>query len=481
MESLKEKTAKGLFWGGLNSTMQQIIGLAFGILLGRLLSPSDYGMMAMISIFSLIATTLQSSGFPTALANIQNPKDEDYNSVFWFNILIGISAYLILFFCAPLIGDYYHTEKIVPLCRYAFLSIVFASFGTAQNAYLFKNLKAKQQAKSGIFAVFISSMVGAICAFNGLAYWSLATQGLIFVLFNTIMAWHYSSWRPSIHHITFQPVRKMFRFSCKMLASSITTNINNNILNIMLGHYFSPHDTGNYNQAYQWDSKCFSLVQGMVNQVAQPVLVNLRSEGDKQIQAFRKMMRFTAFISFPLLFGFGLVAKEFIVIALTAKWLVSAEFIQILCISGATMPIFSLLSNMVISKGKSGIYFWCTFGLGVVQIIVMLLTWPLGIRAMVIAYTILNVGWLFVWQYFVKRLAGYHLSMFFRDTLPFALAAFGVMAATHFTTLAIHNLILLLICRVFMAVILYYLVMKVAKVKILNECQKFILSKFKKS
>ena len=111
----------------------------------------------------------------------------------------------------------------------------------------------------------------------------------------------------------------------------------------------------------------------------------------------------------------------------------------------------------------------------------MLLTWPLGIRAMVIAYTILNVGWLFVWQYFVKRLAGYHLSMFFRDTLPFALAAFGVMAATHFTTLAIHNLILLLICRVFMAVILYYLVMKVAKVKILNECQKFILSKFKKS
>ena len=146
METLKEKTAKGLLWGGLNSGIQQVIGLAFGIVLGRLLVPADYGMMAMISIFSLVATALQDSGFRTALTNLKDPKAEDYNSVFWFNIIMASSLYAILFFAAPLIGDYYHTPKVVPLCRYAFLSIVIASFGTAQSAYLFKNLKAKQQA-----------------------------------------------------------------------------------------------------------------------------------------------------------------------------------------------------------------------------------------------------------------------------------------------------------------------------------------------
>jgi O-antigen/teichoic acid export membrane protein len=145
METLKEKTAKGLLWGGLNSGVQQVVGLAFGIVLGRLLAPSDYGMMAMISIFSLVATALQDSGFRTALTNLKDPRPEDYNSVFWFNIVVATTLYTLLFFAAPLIGDYYHTERVVPLCRYAFLSIIIASLGTAQSAYLFKHLKAKQQ------------------------------------------------------------------------------------------------------------------------------------------------------------------------------------------------------------------------------------------------------------------------------------------------------------------------------------------------
>ena len=149
METLKEKTAKGLLWGGLNSGVQQVVGLAFGIVLGRLLSPSDYGMMAMISIFSLVATALQDSGFRTALTNLKDPRPEDYNSVFWFNIIVATTLYAALFLAAPLIGDYYHTERVVPLCRYAFLSIIIASLGTAQSAYLFKHLKAKQQAAAG--------------------------------------------------------------------------------------------------------------------------------------------------------------------------------------------------------------------------------------------------------------------------------------------------------------------------------------------
>ena len=474
MSTLKEKTAQGLLWGGLNSGIQQLVGLAFGIVLGRLLSPSDYGMMAMISIFSLVATALQDSGFRTALTNIEHPKHEDYNSVFWFNIIMASSLYVILFLAAPLIGEYYHTPRVVPLCRYAFLSIVIASLGTAQSAYLFKHLRAKQQAEAGALAVILSSLTGVGMAFAGMAYWSLATQGLVYVGINTLLQWHFSPWRPSIHGITFAPVRRMFRFSCKILATTIMTHVNNNVLNILLGHYFTPRDTGNYNQAYQWNTKCYSLVQSMVAQVAQPVLVSLNGEEGRQKDVFRKMMRFTAFITFPLLFGFGLVAKEFIVTAIGEKWLASAQLIQILCLSGATMPLSTLFSNMIISKGRSGTFFWCTFTLGLVQIATMIMIWPMGIRTMVIAYTLLNTSWLLVWLFFVRRLIGYGYWMFFCDVMPFALAAAGVMGVAYVATMPLSNLIALLISRFIIAVVLYYVVMKMARVKILAECERFV-------
>ena len=463
-----------MLWGGLNSGIQQLVGLAFGIVLGRLLAPSDYGMMAMISIFSLVATALQDSGFRTALTNIAHPKHEDYNSVFWFNIIMASSLYVILFLAAPLIGEYYHTPRVVPLCRYAFLSIVIASFGTAQSAYLFKHLRAKQQAEAGALAVILSSMTGVGMAFAGMAYWSLATQGLVYVGINTLLQWHFSPWRPSIHGITFAPVRRMFRFSCKILATTIMTHVNNNVLNILLGHYFTPRDTGNYNQAYQWNTKCYSLVQSMVAQVAQPVLVSLNGEEGRQKDVFRKMMRFTAFITFPLLFCFGLVAKEFIVTAIGEKWLASAQLIQILCISGATMPLSTLFSNMIISKGRSGTFFWCTFTLGLVQIATMIMIWPMGIRTMVIAYTLLNTSWLLVWLFFVRRLIGYGYWMFFCDVMPFALAAAGVMGVAYVATMPLSNLIALLISRFIIAVVLYYAVMKIARVKILAECERFV-------
>ena len=477
METLKEKTAKGLLWGGLNSGVQQVVGLAFGIVLGRLLSPSDYGMMAMISIFSLVATALQDSGFRTALTNLKDTRPEDYNSVFWFNIIVATTLYAALFLAAPLIGDYYHTERVVPLCRYAFLSIIIASLGTAQSAYLFKHLKAKQQAAAGAIAVISSSLVGVGMAFAGAAYWSLATQGLVYVSINTFFQWHYSPWRPTLRGISFEPVRRMFRFSCKILATTIMTHVNNNVLNILLGHYFSPRDTGNYNQAYQWNTKCYSLVQSMVAQVAQPVLVSLGNEPGRQTDVFRKMMRFTAFIAFPLLLGFGLVAKEFIVLAIGEKWLASAALIQILCVAGATMPIATLFSNMIISKGRSDTFFWCTFSLGVVQIGVMMMLWRQGITRMVEAYTALNVVWLGVWLFFVRRLTGYGLRMFLRDVMPFALAAAAVMSAVHYATLSISNLWLLLGTRFVLAVALYYAVMKVARVKILAECEAFVRRK----
>ena len=538
-ETLKEKTAKGLLWGGLNSTVQQLLGIVFGIILARRLNQSDFGMIAMITIFQLIGNDLQNSGFKVALANLKQPTDRDYNSVFWFNILMGGSLYLLLFFLAPLIADFYHIPSLAPLARYAFLSIVFASFGTAQSAWLFKNLRAKQQAKAGMMAVLISSSVAVAMAYMDFAYWALATQTNLYILLCTVFYWHYSPWRPTVaaaqrskfkaqsskaatqrskifnyqlsifNFEVLRPAMRMFRFSVKLLISQVLTDINNNVLNILLGRFYGRHDTGNYNQAFQWSTKGSNIIQNMVQQVAQPVLVSVDDEHERQLHVLRKMMRFAAFLSFPLLFGLSLVSHEFIVTLLGEKWAQSAHYLRLLAIASAFLPLSTLLANVVITKGRSNIFMYVNLALAICQTATMLAIYHFKVSCfeflepfstllntsttshlstlnsqlmtMVIAFVVLTILWFFIWAYFTQRLAGYRFSMLLRDVLPFLLTAAVVMLVTGFITSmlasqlsTLNSHLSTLIARILLAALLYYTLMRLFRVQILNECLQFL-------
>ena len=482
MESLKEKTAKGLFWGGMNNGVQQLLGLAFGIILGRLLDPADYGMTAMLTVFSVIANELQSSGFKTGLINLKAPTHDDYNAVFWFNIFAGAAIYVVLFFCAPLIAAYYHQPKLIPLSRYVFLGFVFSSFGMAQSAYMTKQMQIKQIAKCGMIATLSSSIISVILAALGFGYWALATQYLAYIAINTLLLWYFSPWRPSflwkvpLSSFLF-PLKKIFPFSFKIMVSAIFTQVNNQIMNILLGRYYGEVNTGHYNKAYEWSSKCFLLVGNMMRQVDQTVFVGLHDERERQLMVLRKMVRFTAFIAFPLLFGLGLVSHEFIILAIGEKWAFSASLLPYLCLCGAFIPLSTLLTDAIISHQRSDIYLWSTMALGILQIALMYGLWREGIYTMVIAYTVVNILWVFVWHFFTHRLMGYRLLSFLKDILPFALAAGAVMVVTGLVTQGIENLWVLLISRTVIAAVLYYLVMRISGAVILKECIAFIMKK----
>ncbi len=478
-ETLKDKTAKGLFWGSMNNVVQQGLGLLFGIVLGRLLSRADYGMIAMITIFSLVATALQESGFRSALANLRNPSHRDFNAVFWFNIIVGVACYALLFFAAPLIARFYKTPELTLLCRVAFLSIVFAALGTAQSGFLFCNLKVKEQAQCNMAATVVSNITGLVMALCGCGYWSLAVQTLVYIGMNSALMWWVSDWHPTFE-FDFRPVRSMFRFSSKMLATNILERINANVMNILLGRFFTKSEVGDYNQAYQWSSKMSYLMQGTLSQVAQPVFSHVADERERQLRVLRKMVRFTAFLAFPMLFGFGIVAQEFIVLTIGPKWIHSARLLQLLCISGAFIPVSYVLTNLLISKGKSNIYFGCTLALCLLLLGTMLVTYPYGIRAMVIAYVCIYTLWTFVWHFFTWRLMDYTLLQFLYDILGFAGIAFLVMAATWLATRQIGSLLLLLAARIGMAAVLYYVVMRLLRVKILDECITFLTAKLKR-
>lgn len=478
-ETLKEKTTRGLLWGGMNNVVQQGLGLLIGIIVARRLSREDYGIIAMITVFSLIATALQESGFRSALANLRQPSHRDYNSVFWFNVVVGVTCYTALFLAAPLIASFYDTPELVTLCRVYFLTIVFSCLGTAQSAYLFRNLKVREQAQCNMTATVVSNLVGLTMALTGCGYWSLATQTLVYIGLNSLLLWRVSSWRPTLE-FDAGPVRRMFGFSWKLLATTIVERINTSVLNVLLGKYYAKAEVGDYNQAYQWSSKVFYLMQGTLAQVAQPVFTNVADERERQLRILRKLVRFTAFLSFPLLLGFGMVAKEFIVLTIGVKWIHSASYLQLLCLSSAFIPVCSVLTNLIISRGRSGTYLLSTLALCAVLIATMLTLHPYGIAMMVKAYVAIYILWTLVWHFFVGRLTGYTLAAFLKDIMGFAVVAAAVMYTTWVATQWITPLPLLLVVRVLVAVALYYVAMRLLQVKMLDECMAFLTSKLKK-
>ena len=478
-QNLKEKTAQGLFWAFLSSGGMQLLNLIIGIFLARLLSPGEYGIVGMLAIFTLLAGNLQDSGFGVALVNIKDIKHNDYNSVFWFNVGISLLLYLILYLCAPLIASFFHQPCLVSLSRFVFLGFIIASLCISPNAMLVRNLKMKEKAITSLSALLISGTVAVVMALKGFSYWSLATQQVLYNVIICFGRYYYTRWHPTFK-VNFTPVKQMFSFSYKVLITAILTTINNNVLTVIFGRLFPAQAVGNFTQANKWNIMANQLVTNTVAQVAQPVLTRVGDDNERQRRVFGKMLRFTAFMAFPAMFGLALVAPQLIIVTIGEKWAESIPLLQVLCISGAFIPLYTVYQNLFLSQGKSDTYMWLTITQIAIMLIAVLACHWLGIMAMVIAFAGINVLWILAWQLFAYRLIGYRLTSMLRDLLPFMFIALAVMGVTYFVTLPVSNIYLLLLLRIILAIALYALTMKLLRARIFEECIEFIKSRIKR-
>lgn len=483
-ESLKQKTAKGLFWGAMNSGSTQILNLIFGIVLGRMLSPEIYSVVAILTIFVAIAGDLQSSGFTQALVNIKRPTDRDYNSVFSFNVVMSVLMYSILFLCAPLIADFYDRPYLTEVSRILFLTFLISSLGIAHGGYMMKNMMNKEMAIIGFVSLIVSGATGITLAFLGKTYWALVWQQIAYISVNLIGKFYFvKDWRPHLS-LDFGPVKRMAPFAMNILVTKIVNTISNNILTNIFGKLFPDRLVGNYSQAYKWDTMANSLVGNTVGQIAQAVLVEASpsdsSEENRELQVFRKMLRFTCFLSMPLMLGFALVANEFILITIGDKWAGCVPLLQVLCISGAFVPLYTMYQNLAMSQGRSDIFMWLNIGQIVLQILIVMLFYRFSMLIMVCAYSVFMILWLIPWHHFTGRLIRYRWTDAFKDIAPFALSAAFAMAVTYWATNMISNLYILIAIRFVLAAAIYYGIMKMAKVQILKECEQFIFKKLKK-
>ena len=472
-ETLKEKTAKGLFWGGLSNGVQQVLNMIIGIFLARLLSQSDYGMVGMLAVFSALAGSLQEGGFISALNRKKDVSQKDYNAVFWTNVLVGLLIYIILFLSAPLIAKFYGIPELTALARFIFIGLFISTLGIVPGAIMYRNMMVKQQAICSFITLIISGTLAIVLAYHGFAYWGIAIQTVVYTTLVQLMRFYFTGWRPTLT-VDFSPVKEMIGFSSKLIITNIFNTINGNIFPILLGKLYTPKEVGNYTQASKWNNMGSALVGSMVGGIAQPVFAKTDGDTDRQKRVFRKLLRFTAFVSFPAMFGLALVAKEFIVILLTEKWLESALMMQMLCIAGAFAPISGLFSNLIITRGHSTTYMWCTIALCLSQLAAAVLSVPYGINTMIIVYVAINICWILVWHHYAHHEIRLRIHEVIKDIAPYLLLSTAFVVVAILLTKDIANLYLSFIIKVLTVSILYALSLWILKSTIFKEFILFI-------
>jgi O-antigen/teichoic acid export membrane protein len=339
-------------------------------------------------------------------------------------------------------------------------------------------MRNKEIAVINLSAILISGITGTIMAFNGFSYWSLVWQQLIYNIVTNIGRYIFARWRPSLK-IDFGPVKEMFGFCSKLLITNILNTLNQHLLTFVFGRLFPIHSVGNYTQASKWSNMAHSTVSNTLWQVVQPVFVAVNDDRERELRVFRKLLRFTAFLSFPIMLGLALVSREFILVTIGERWLGCVMLMRIICIGGAFMPFYVLFQNLSISKGRSDLYMWCNICQIVAQLAIILLLSNQNIEIIVGASAAFTILWLLVWQNIGHRLIGLSLWELLKDLIPFLVVALAVMAATYFLTASITQPIVLLLARVAIAAVLYVGAMRLLHAKVMEECIRFILRKNK--
>ena len=380
-DSLKQKAAKGVLWSTVERFSVQGVQFLIMIVMARLLTPHDYGLIGMLAIFIAVAQSLIDSGFSQALIRKQDRTEADNNTVFYFNIVVSTLLYLILYASAPFVADFYNTPQLCPVMRVVCLSIIFNSLAVVQRALLTIRIDFKTQAKAALTAAVTSGAVGITMAYHGFGVWSLVTQQLLNLGINTGLLWLLSKWRPRLIY-SWQSFHELFAFGSKLLASGLLDTIYRNIYPIVIGKLFSASSLGHYTRAHQFSEFPSSNLTGIIQRVTYPVLCEIQNDDARLASIYRRFLKLSAFIIFPLMVGLSSVAKPFVNIVLGPQWSFCGQLLQILCFGMMWYPIHSVNLNLLQVKGRSDLFLKLEIIKKILGISVLCITAPFGLIVM---------------------------------------------------------------------------------------------------
>lgn len=443
-ESLKNKTVRGTLWSSLERFSVQGIQFVVMIIMARILTPSDYGLVGMLAIFIAVSQSLIDSGFSQALIRKQDRTEIDNSTVFYFNIGVGAALYAIMWFCAPMIADFYNEPILIPLTRAISLGFVFNSLTVVQRALLTINLDFKTQAKASLIGAIVSGAVGIWMAYHGFGVWAIVCQQLTNLGLIAVCLWLFSHWKPILAY-SWQSFKDLFSFGSKLLASGLLDTLYRNVYLIVIGKIFKAADLGYYTRANQFSDFASSNITGIFQRVSYPVLCTIQHDDARLSDVYRRLLKTSAFIIFPLMVGLAAVAKPFIVSILTEKWLYSATLLVPISLTGMWYPVHAINLNLLQVKGRSDLFLKLEIIKKIVGVAVLCISIPFGLYAMCWAGVLTSLISLAINTHYTGMLI--HLGFFrqMHDLLPTLLLSLFMGAAVYaiVTFIPMHSVLAL--------------------------------------
>ena len=353
-EDLKTKTAKGIGWGFADNVLGLGITAVANVVLARILSPSDFGIIGMTAIFMTLSTSLVDSGFTDALTRKKDAVKSDFDTVFYFNLTVSCLLYAVLFLCAPFIAGFFGKEILVPIVRILGLSLIINAFGIVQKIILVRRIDFKTQAWISLASSVAASVAAVVAAFYGLGVWSLVILQVAKFAVNTVLLWSVSKWHPGLC-FSRKSFKDMFSFGGRLLITSIISILWSEMYSIIIGKMYSSSVLGQYSRADKVKNMVTSNVSSVMKKVSYPVLASIQDEGDRQVNVYRKVLKTTVLISFTAVFGVWAVAGPFILTVFGDQWLPAVGYLRIMCFSGLFLPLMMCSANIINADGRSDI------------------------------------------------------------------------------------------------------------------------------
>lgn len=416
-ESLKKKTVKGTIWSSIERFSVQAIQFIVMIFMARILTPAEYGIVGMVTIFIAVSQSLIDSGFSQALIRKQDRTQLDNSTVFYFNIVVGIILYFVLFFCAHPIARFYNEPILVPVTRLVALSLPLNSLAVVQRADLTIKIDFRTQAKASLAGALATGAVGLSMAYTGWGVWAIVWSQIAGTFVNVVLLWVFAHWRPTWEY-SWASFKELFNFGSKLLASGLINTLYRNIYLIVIGKIFKASDLGFYTRAQQFSQFASSNITGILQRVTYPVLCTIQDEDEHLKDVYRRLIRISGFIIFPLMTGMAGVAKPMIISFLTEKWAYSAVLLVPICLAGMWYPIHALNLNLLQVKGRSDLFLKLEIWKKCIGVAILAGTIPLGLYWMCWSAVLGSIIGLIINTYYTGKLINLGFLSQMKDLFP---------------------------------------------------------------
>ena len=417
-DKLKQKTISGVAWSAIHKFAIMLLNFISGIVLARLLTPHDYGVVGMLTIFLAISNTFIDGGFGSALIQKKRPTNEDYSTILYWNLGLSVVLYGVLFVCAPLIARFYNLPLLIDVLRVQGLVLIFNAARIVQRNQLRKQLKFKKVAIINVSSNLIALLVTIILAMNGWGVWALVAQQLLLGFLTTCLYWFTSSWKPLLV-FSLQSFKELFSFGGFILLSNLFSTLCNNIQGLLIGKVYNSSTLGIYTKAQRTESLSSTFISSVLDQVSYPVLSEAQNDQKKMITILKIFIGTSAFVTFPLMLLLILLAKPLFLLLYSERWLQSVPFFQVLCLAGIAICLQNINYYAVAAVGKSKQLLNWTFvkrGIGLLLVVVGL--WLYGIYGLLIGSVITSWFIYFVNAWLASKHVGYTLKQQFYDLFP---------------------------------------------------------------